>query len=878
MFFEGILLYINKMENMDMDIDISTSNNLPLDDIQNKLLEDKCYNKKPLLHQICYKGKKEKFKDFSTIILHAKYKEKNKLEPCAIKKIKSSNLELLKTIVFKEYQAMNMLAVDSHELSLWYYEKQKENIIQYIFMIFLKCDEFPENSDRLCDPSLVLQWSKSLIKQLLKEKYLGYYSYIHPNNIYINLKGKPRFGFFRTISFICNSFEDWVHDINNSPDIINFLSPEMVLLYKRLQSFENYKKKTLFSSSNVYSFALIILTQLGVDVSILNFCIENFDDFNHNSLMNSLQNRIDSIIIQIQSYEIQSLLNAMLKADPFHRKSLRKLLFIVHDLQNLNKIPNEILINCSSSSKEKLKILKKTYGLEIWDNGAVTCLAITNDNYIIISGGQDGTLRFWSIPENCQIISLKGHLHAVNVLKLTYDNKCAISGGKDSKLLIWSIQNKKRIATLSGHKGFVISLCITFDDKFAISGGEDGKLIIWNLVSKCIEAKLEGHDINWRYKLGATCLDIGKDNNLAISGGEDGCLNVWRIAWRCLEGEMKGHVSSKWSEGASKEVIYEGVTCVAITNQRSFAASGGEDGYLRIWDIVMKSQELGIKLHEDGRFAGVRCLEITSNDKFIITGGSDGKVCIYNFEERRLENEYQAHIKTNNGGVICLDLSTDNNFIATGGVDWKICLWDIENKRKIHELCQHFSIILKVKIVKNQYVLSCGNDGIILVWDMMKGVILRNFSGHTGPVSLISVTNNEKYAISGGVYGLIKVWNIKKARVKFEIQAHHDWISCLCTTNNNKYLISGGGDGFIRIWNLFNKILVADFKASDKPIIKIKITKDDLFCISVSEDNKMCLWNLKNKCLEGRITNFGHISKWSKKYPEINAFSGYLLA
>ena len=42
---------------------------------------------------------------------------------------------------------------------------------------------------------------------------------------------------------------------------------------------------------------------------------------------------------------------------------------------------------------------------------------------------------------------------------------------------------------------------------------------------------------------------------------------------------------------------------------------------------------------------------------------------------------------------------------------------------------------------------------------------------------------------------------------------------------------------------------------------ELKITKDDLFCISVSEDNKMCLWNLKNKCLEGRITNFGHISK-----------------
>jgi WD40 repeat protein len=60
------------------------------------------------------------------------------------------------------------------------------------------------------------------------------------------------------------------------------------------------------------------------------------------------------------------------------------------------------------------------------------------------------------------------------------------------------------------------------------------------------------------------------------------------------------------------------------------------------------------------------------------------------------------------------------------------------------------------------YTLSGSNDGILTLWDIKTGEIIRTFKGHHASVVSVSYSYDGKYAISGSYDGEIKIWNIEK--------------------------------------------------------------------------------------------------------------------
>ena len=61
-------------------------------------------------------------------------------------------------------------------------------------------------------------------------------------------------------------------------------------------------------------------------------------------------------------------------------------------------------------------------------SSAVRCLAITDNNETILSGGEDGTILVCSLSLGSTEKKLCGHFDIVTVIKLSFDNSIAISG------------------------------------------------------------------------------------------------------------------------------------------------------------------------------------------------------------------------------------------------------------------------------------------------------------------------------------------------------------------------------------------------------------------------------------------------------------------
>ena len=85
--------------------------------------------------------------------------------------------------------------------------------------------------------------------------------------------------------------------------------------------------------------------------------------------------------------------------------------------------------------------------------------------FLLGSEGHDGTIKLWSVAKRQEIATLKGHRSTVNSVVFSPDgsilasgsgvSKTAIfasgSGGEDGSIRLWSVAKRQEIATLKGH-------------------------------------------------------------------------------------------------------------------------------------------------------------------------------------------------------------------------------------------------------------------------------------------------------------------------------------------------------------------------------------------------------------------------------------------
>ena len=69
-----------------------------------------------------------------------------------------------------------------------------------------------------------------------------------------------------------------------------------------------------------------------------------------------------------------------------------------------------------------------SFQIMVEHSSSVRCLAITDNNEIVLSGGEDGVILVCSLSLGCTEKKLSGHFDCVTVIRLSADNSIAVSG------------------------------------------------------------------------------------------------------------------------------------------------------------------------------------------------------------------------------------------------------------------------------------------------------------------------------------------------------------------------------------------------------------------------------------------------------------------
>ncbi|XP_076184042.1 protein qui-1 [Ptiloglossa arizonensis] len=154
-----------------------------------------------------------------------------------------------------------------------------------------------------------------------------------------------------------------------------------------------------------------------------------------------------------------------------------------------------------------------------------------------------------------------------------------------------------------------------------------------------------------------------------------------------------------------------------------------------------------------------------------------------------------------------------------------------------------------VKLVEaapsGQHVIVIPFQGDAELWHVMSSQLVHTFSGHSGPISCLAVTQHSQYLLTGSEDTSVIVWDMKTLTLSLRIQEHIAPVLCLTTALTNFVIVSGGEDSRIIVTSLQNGNVLMKFDHHRGPVNSIRVDSAGEILVSGSSDCTVCLWCLK---------------------------------
>jgi WD40 repeat protein len=257
----------------------------------------------------------------------------------------------------------------------------------------------------------------------------------------------------------------------------------------------------------------------------------------------------------------------------------------------------------------------------------VTALAAIDDGRVLVGGGSDGSLVFWTReagrPVRAAVVA-SAHAQPATAVAASADGQRVASGCRGGVLRVWNAATRELLWEARRQEerhSNTIEDARFHADGTLLTAGHDGAVRWWNTATGA-ELRHVRHDAQ------VYSLALGKDGSTLFTGGDDPGLRIWRAA----DGAPVRFVPAKGNQffalaaGARSRLVAGGATLVvyaqddvpasgrqlrdrahhgwiqsvALSPDETRVASGGSDGAVRVWDAATGEELRTWKDHAGG--------------------------------------------------------------------------------------------------------------------------------------------------------------------------------------------------------------------------------------------------------------------------------------
>jgi WD40 repeat protein len=232
---------------------------------------------------------------------------------------------------------------------------------------------------------------------------------------------------------------------------------------------------------------------------------------------------------------------------------------------------------------------------------------------------------------------------------------------------------------------------------------------------------------------------------------------------------------------------------VVISPDDQLVATGGSDGMILVWSIATGQNLLNIKAHNGYSFG----LVFTSDSKKLISAGVDDQYLkIWDLDSGICLKSWQS-----TASIYRIALSADDRIIACSGENGNILLWDVITGQLLKELIGHNGHVLGVAFQPQGTLLASSSfDSVVKLWDLTTGECIHTLDEHTQAVWSVAFNALGTQLVSTSFDTLIKLWNVETGDCIQTIQAHSRAAVEGLFSPDGQFIVSSSQDLTVRIW------------------------------------------------------------------------------
>uniref|UniRef100_A0A673HWN5 Bromodomain and WD repeat-containing protein 3-like n=1 Tax=Sinocyclocheilus rhinocerous TaxID=307959 RepID=A0A673HWN5_9TELE len=404
------------------------------------------------------------------------------------------------------------------------------------------------------------------------------------------------------------------------------------------------------------------------------------------------------------------------------------------------------------SGRQSLLRTAKSSSLTVWSGSAVVALhrgrppepplnCAKPPNIVSIMGARQktGVARFGHAVPSCTYQHMKmhrrilGHLSSVYCVAFDRTGWRIFTGSDDCLVKIWVTDDGRLLTTLRGHAAEISDMTVNFENTLLASASCDKVIRVWCLRTCAPVAVLQGHTASIT-SIQFSPSALGSSRHLATTGA-DGMVCFWQ--WNSLSMKFDDR-PVKFMERSRPGVQ---ISCSSFSSGGLFLATGGTDHMIRVYYL---GTEMPVKFSDlDSHTDKVVAIQFCNNTDSLrfVSGSRDGTARIWHYQQHEWKSTVLDMSARLPGAVISGDDKSTKlvvTMVAWDRYDRSIitavsnCLlkvWNSANGQLLHVLSGHDDevFVLEAHPFDSRILLSAGHDGNIYIWDLSKGLKIRNF-------------------------------------------------------------------------------------------------------------------------------------------------------
>lgn len=365
---------------------------------------------------------------------------------------------------------------------------------------------------------------------------------------------------------------------------------------------------------------------------------------------------------------------------------------------------------------------------------------------------------------------------------------------------VWDVSTGQLFGLPMSGPASLTSLALTHDGKHFATGFENGTVAMW--------------DFGARRRLWSVPAHTEKIDGMAFS--PDG-TRVAAVSW---DQTLKVFDASSGSVLLTIGPTGHRLRCVEFSPSGEQIAAAcyraGNSAAAKVWDAYSGSLQLELR----GDTGSTEAIAYSPDGQRIITGSVDGTVKLWNAANGADLRTHVAH----NGVVDAVAFSPDGDQFASGGQDRTIRIWDVEGGQEVARYRTGSGVAWLSYSQDGRNIASFGG-GRIKVWESgssTEAMTLR----HGGTVKDCGFSPDGQRIASCGTDGIVRIWELATGKLLRVLRGHEAEVTSLAWHPKGGFIASAGSDQIARLWESESGRLVGTFSMPGQRVCALAFSPD----------------------------------------------------